>query len=88
MAFFNEFAASAYLYIMMLLTEFWGESNIRNSVGWGLLFFLGFVVSVNFIKVLWKFCKWVKMRFDKYVLNKFFKVDQAQKTVAIKTEID
>ena len=51
MAVFNEIAAAAYLYIMMLLTDFWGENDLSNSVGWALLVFLIFVVSVNFLKV-------------------------------------
>ena len=58
MSLFNELAASGYIYIMMLLTDFWGESRIRDSIGWGLLIFLVFVVTVNFAKVFWKFFKW------------------------------
>ena len=58
MAIFNEIAASAYLYIMLLLTDFWGESTIRNEIGWGLFFFLGFVVCVNVLKALKNFIIW------------------------------
>ena len=52
LALFNEVAATAYLYIMMLLTDYWGENLLRDDIGWGLLCFLSFVVAVNFTKVL------------------------------------
>ncbi len=52
MALFNEGAASAYLYIMILLTDYWGENDLRDNIGWGLLCFLSFIVAVNFTKVL------------------------------------
>ena len=52
MALFNEGAATAYLYIMMLLTDYWGENSMRDDIGWGLLYFLSFVVVFNFTKVL------------------------------------
>jgi len=71
MALFNEIAASAYLYIMILLTDFWGENELRNSVGWALLVFLIFVVSVNFIKVISSFAAWMSSKIKKYwrILN-------------------
>ena len=52
MALFNEGAASIYLYIMMLLTDYWGENQFRDQIGWSLLFFLSFIVLANFTKVL------------------------------------
>ena len=87
MALFNEIAASGYIYIMMLLTDFWGESQIRDSIGWGLLIFLTVVVMVNFAKVLWKFSKWAYSKIKlKYCKKKFTKV--MLPTVAIKTEFE
>jgi hypothetical protein len=70
MALFNELAASVYLYIMMLLTDFWGENNLRDKVGWGLLVFLSVVVLVNLAKVFWAFFTWVSRRVKKHVIPK------------------
>ena len=89
MALFNEFAASFYLYIMMLLTDFWGENTLRDKVGWGLLVFLSVVVLVNLTKVFWAFFSWVSRKVKKHVVPKVQTlVKKEQPTVAIKTEID
>jgi len=72
MAFFNELAASLYIYIMMLLTDFWGESHIRNDIGWGLLIFLSVVVAVNFLKVMKGFFSWLSVKL-KALYKKFMK---------------
>jgi hypothetical protein len=49
---FNEVATSIYLYIMILLTEFMGETGIRDFVGQALLVVVGGVVAINFLRVL------------------------------------
>ena len=79
MAVFNEIAAALYLYIMMLLTDFWGENDLRNEVGWALLFFLIFVVTVNLTKVFASFISWLKAKIKKYR-----NILQSKKTVGIK----
>ena len=89
MALFNELAASVYLYIMMLLTDFWGENNLRDKVGWGLLVFLSVVVLVNLAKVFWAFFTWVSRKVKKHVIPKVQTlIKKEQPTVAIKTEND
>ena len=89
MAMFNELAASVYLYIMMLLTDFWGENTLRDKVGWGLLFFLSVVVLFNLAKVFWGFFYWVSSKVKKYIVPKVETlVKKGQPTVAIKREND
>ncbi len=48
---FNEIAASLYLYLLLVLTDFHGVNILRNELGWGLLFLVNFVVLVNLGKV-------------------------------------
>ena len=88
MALFNEGAASIYLYIMMLLTDYWGENQFRDQIGWSLLFFLSFIVVVNFTKVLAQFYSYLSRKIKTHVINKIKKYLRKQKppTVAIKTE--
>jgi peptidoglycan/LPS O-acetylase OafA/YrhL len=89
MAIFNEFSASVYLYIMMLLTDFWGENTLRDKVGWALLVFLSLVVLVNLAKVFYSFFSWVSRKVKKHVIPKVQTlIKKEQPTVAIKTEID
>ena len=89
MALFNELAASVYLYIMMLLTDFWGDNTLRDKVGWGLLVFLSVVVLVNLAKVLWAFFTWVSRKVKKHIVPKVQTlIKKEQPTVAIKTEND
>ena len=47
---FNEFCASIYLYLMMILTDFHGENRIRDSIGVALLILVVLVVLVNIVK--------------------------------------
>ncbi len=54
MSIFNEVATSAYLYLLMILTDFMGDTGFREQIGWGILMLIGGVVAVNFIKVLLK----------------------------------
>ena len=52
MSMFNEVATSLYLYVMILLTEFMGETGIRDFVGQALLVVVGGVVAINFLRFL------------------------------------
>jgi len=52
MSMLNEVATSFYLYIIMLLTEFMGETGLRDEIGWGLLILVVGVVVINFLRVL------------------------------------
>jgi hypothetical protein len=52
MSMFNEVATSIYLYVMILLTEFMGETGIRDYIGQALLAVVGGVVLINFLRVL------------------------------------
>jgi hypothetical protein len=60
MSIFNEIATSFYLYIVMLLTEFMGDTGLRDSIGWGLLILVGGVVGINLLRVLSNFTGFVK----------------------------
>ena len=55
MSIFNEVATSLYLYVMILLTEFMGDTGLRDEIGWGLLGLVGGVVGINFLRVLLNF---------------------------------
>jgi hypothetical protein len=52
MSLFNEIATSIYLYVMTMLTEFMGETGIREYIGQALLAVVGGVVLINFLCVL------------------------------------
>ena len=47
---FNELAASVYLYLMLLLTDFQGENLLRDNIGFSLLTLVTVVVTVNAVK--------------------------------------
>jgi hypothetical protein len=55
MSIFNEVATSLYLYVMILLTDFMGDTGLRDEIGWGLLVLVGGVVGINFLRVLLNF---------------------------------
>jgi hypothetical protein len=52
MSIFNEVATSLYLYVVILLTEFMGDTGLRDEIGWGLLVLVGGVVGINLLRVL------------------------------------
>jgi hypothetical protein len=53
MTLFNEIMVSVYLYILMILTDFFAETNpFREDCGWALVMTLLTTFSVNFIKFL------------------------------------
>ena len=47
---FNELAASVYLYLMLMLTDFQGENLLRDTIGLSLLALVCLVVTVNAMK--------------------------------------
>jgi hypothetical protein len=55
MSVFNETATSVYLYIVILLTDFMGETGLRDEIGWALLILVGGVVGINLLRVLGNF---------------------------------
>ncbi len=52
-AFFVESMVSAYLYVMVFLTDFWGENPFREYAGSGLVAIVGFSVFVNVAKLVY-----------------------------------
>jgi hypothetical protein len=52
MTIFNELSTSLYLYLMVLLTDFMGDTGFREEIGWALLILIGIVVAVNLFKVV------------------------------------
>lgn len=63
MSIFNEVATSLYLYVMILLTEFMGDTGLRDEIGWGLLGLVGGVVGINFLRVLFNLPGFLKVTY-------------------------
>lgn len=60
MSVFNEVATSLYLYVLLLLSEFMGDTGIRDYVGQALLVVVGGVVGINFLRVILNFPGFLK----------------------------
>jgi hypothetical protein len=73
MSLFNEVATSAYLYLLMLLTDFMGDTGFREQIGWALLMLIGGVVAINILKVLFKLRNFYKIVSLKIKRSKCFK---------------
>jgi predicted membrane protein len=58
MLLFNEIMVSIYLYLLICLTDFMGDNDHRDSLGWALLLLVAFTVIVNFVKFL-IVCDWL-----------------------------
>ncbi len=54
MSVINEIANSLYIYMLILLTDFMGDTGIREQIGWSLMILIGAVVFINLMKVLSK----------------------------------
>ncbi len=54
MSVINEIANSVYIYMLILLTDFMGDTGIREQIGWSLMILIGGVVFINLMKVLSK----------------------------------
>ena len=54
MSVFNETATSLYLYLMLLLTDYMGDTGFREEIGWCLTGVVITVVLVNLLRVLTK----------------------------------
>ena len=50
-AVFIEVMVSLYLYVLLLLTDYWGENEYREQAGTGLVTVVGFSVFVNLTKL-------------------------------------
>ena len=72
MSVFNEVAISLYLYIVMLLTEFMGETGLRDKFGWALLVLVAGVVGINMFRVLSNLPSVLKNMYS-YIKKKFCK---------------
>jgi hypothetical protein len=81
MSVFNEVATSVYLYITILLTEFMGETGLRDQFGWALLILVGGVVVVNFLRVISNIPSFLKTKYKR--VKNFFKKD-TDRTVSIR----
>ena len=73
MSIFNEVATSLYLYVVILLTEFMGDTGLRDEIGWGLLVLVGAVVGINLLRVLLKIPGAIKSGY--YRIKRYFKGD-------------
>ncbi len=82
MSLFNEVATSLYLYVLMLLSEFMGETGIRDYVGQALLVVVGGVVGINFFRVLFNIPGQLKSHY--ITLKKKCSKNDASKVVKMK----
>ena len=49
---FNEYMVAVYLYLMLCLTDFYGENPVREGLGYALMGLVAFTVGVNLVKVI------------------------------------
>lgn len=57
MLLFNEIMVSIYLYLLLSLTDFMGDNDLRDMIAWVLLSIVVFTVLVNLVKFL-IVCDW------------------------------
>jgi hypothetical protein len=70
MLLFNEIMVSIYLYMLLCLTDFMGENDCRDFIGWALLQLVVLTVLVNLVKFLIK-CDWLYL--IRKIRKEFFK---------------
>jgi hypothetical protein len=62
-----EVSVSIYLYVLLSLTDFMGENNLREELGWVLTILTGTIVAINvsvfFWKSFWRAITYIKQRF-------------------------
>jgi hypothetical protein len=51
---------SAYLYVLLLLTDFWGENKFRETVGECLVGVVSISIIVNIAKLIYNILKGIK----------------------------
>jgi len=86
MTLFNEVATSLYLYLLLLLTDYMGDSGFREEIGWALLILIGLVVAINLFKViLMKVPRFYKKVY--LMVKKCLKKKSTPTSVSIKPEI-
>jgi hypothetical protein len=54
MSVLNEIATSLYLYLMLALTDYMGETGMREEIAWCLTGVVVSVVTINFLRFLSK----------------------------------
>jgi hypothetical protein len=59
-AVFIEVMVSFYLYVLLTLTDYWGENPFREQGGTGLVSVVGLSVFVNFAKLAYNFTRETK----------------------------
>ena len=85
MLLFNEIMVSIYLYNLLCLTDFMGDHDYRDLIGWVLLILVVFTVLVNLVKFLlvydWcYFCRKIKKKCCKKKRQKV-KNEDSNKTI-------
>ncbi len=63
---------SAYLYIILSITDFMGENLLRDKLGFALIILVVIIVGVNLIKALVVDSRWLFRKFKKFI-NKRYK---------------
>jgi hypothetical protein len=51
---------SCYLYVLLTLTDYWGDNPFREQAGTGLVAVVGLSVFVNFAKLAYNFTREIK----------------------------
>lgn len=87
---FNEVMTSAYLYILMILTDFFGENSLRDQCGKTLVIMLAVVVSVNLLRVFYKVGSYLRKKYIEWRARRqtLLKLLGEAKTVAIKPSVN
>lgn len=75
---------SAYLYIILSLTDFMGENLLRDKLGFALIILVVIIVGVNLIKALVVDSRWLFRKFKKFI-NKRYKKGRKEE-VALSNE--
>lgn len=78
MLLFNEIMVSIYLYLLLSLTDFMGDNDLRDMIAWVLLSIVVFTVLVNLVKflIVCDWCYFIRkikkkcLKAKKYVMKK------------------
>ena len=71
---------SGYLYVLLLLTDFWGENKFRETVGQCLVGVVSISIIVNFAKLTYNVLKGIKeyLRKKRIQLMRFLRIQEQE----------
>ena len=80
--FFIEVCVSIYLYILLVLSDFWGQNSFRDEEGWALVILVITVILINFLNLTFSTIKGL----CKFIRKKMKKCKKAKKEEELKEE--